>query len=161
MPNRAEQKRYECHIQEPYIQLFRTQSKRCFFNTIEVHLARCGYLNNLASVARKVPDEYASLFINMSMHTFYLNKMERRPGFFPQALALQTENFELIILATREYKNPSYENNSLRYFYTKDYFGDLSSRNIFHHLGGFFMDQKSNMPQKKNWDRLLSVVDNK
>lgn len=140
---------------------FELNTKTCFFNTIEVHLARCGYLNNLASVARKIPDEYSSLFIYMSMHTFYLNRLERRPGFFPQALAVQTDNYELIILATCEYKNPSYESNSLRYFYTRDYFKGLSSRNIIHHEDGFFIDQRSNMPQKDRGNRLLSILTKK
>ena len=100
------------------------QSKACFFNTIEVHLARRGYMNNIAFVDRNIPDIYASLFVHTSMHAFYLDKLERRPGLFPQAIALQTEKFELIILATHEYKNPSYDTNTVRYFYTKDYFKD-------------------------------------
>jgi len=130
------------------INYFEVQSSTCFFNTIEVHLARRGYMNNLASVARNIPDIFASLFIHMSMHAFYLNKLERRPGLFPQAIALQTKKFELIILATHEYKNPSYDNNSVHYFHTKDYFQDLESRNIIQHMDGYFIDQSS-LPRNK------------
>lgn len=130
------------------INYFQVKTEDCFFNTIEVHLSRRGYMHNLASVARSIPDEYSSLFIHMSMHAFYLGRLERRPGVFPQALVLQTKNFELIILATHEYKNPKYDSNSIRYFRTKDYFGDLSRRNIIQHGGGFFIDQRSNMPEK-------------
>jgi hypothetical protein len=136
---------------------FQIQTEKCHFNTIEVHLARRGYMQNLASVARIIPDEYSSLFIHTNMHAFYLGRVDRRPGRFPQALVLQTERFELIILATHEYKNARYETNSLRYFRTKDYFADLSSRNIIHHAGGFFVDQQSHMPAKEGARRLLSV----
>jgi len=127
---------------------FEVKSEACFFNTIEVHLARRGYMNNIASVARNIPDIYSSLFIHMSMHAFYLDKLERRPGLFPQVIALQTEKFELIMLATHEYKNPSYDTNSVRYFYTKDYFQDLCSRNVIQHTDGWFVDQSSKLPLK-------------
>lgn len=127
---------------------FELQSGSCFFNTIEVHLSRRGYMYNIASVAKNIPDVLASLFIHASMHAFYLDRIERRPGLFPQAIALQTEKFELIILATQEYKNPSYNDNSIRYFYTKDYFRDLVSRNIIEHKDGWFVDQSSKLPLK-------------
>lgn len=127
---------------------FEVQSENCFFNTIEVHLARRGYMDNIASVKRNIPDIFSSLFIHTSMHTFFLNKLERRPGYFPQALALQTEKFELIILATHEYKNSFYEDNTLRYFYTKDYFKDLCSRNIIQNKDRYFIDLSSKEPLK-------------
>lgn len=140
------------------INYFQVKTEKYFFNTIEVHLSRRGYMRNLASVARVIPDEYSSLFIHVSMHAFYLGRLELRPGIFPQALVLQTKNFELIILATHEYKNPKYDSNSIRYFHTKDYFGDLSRRNIIHHAGGFFVDQRSNMPEKGGARRLSSMT---
>jgi len=137
---------------------FEVQSEACFFNTIEVHLARRGYMNNIASVTRNIPDIYASLFIHTSMHAFYLDKLERRPGLFPQALALQIEKFELIILATHEYKNSSYDSNSVRYFYTKDYFQSLSSRNIIQHMDGWFVDQSSKLPPKDGSYKLITLL---
>ena len=137
---------------------FELKTEKYFFNTIEVHLAKRGYLKDLASVSRKIPDEYSALFLQTSMHTFYLDKIERRPGLFPQALAMQIDDFELIILATHEYKNPSYSCNAIRYFYTKDYFRELGSRNIIKHGDFFFVDQKSNMPQKDGAYRLLSRI---
>lgn len=137
---------------------FEVQSGTCFFNTIEVHLSRRGYMNNLASVARNIPEIYASLFIHMSMHAFYLGKLGRRPGLFPQALALQTEKFELIILATNEYKNPLYDINSVHYFHTKDYFQDLGSRNVFQQKDGCFVDQLSKLPLKDGAFRLSALL---
>jgi len=79
--------------QKSILNYFEIESKNCFFNTIEVHLARRGYMNNIASVKRNIPDIFSSLFIHTSMHTFFLDKIERRPGHFPQALALQTKKF--------------------------------------------------------------------
>lgn len=139
------------------VNYFQVKTPACVFNTIEVHLSRRGYMHNLASVARIIPDEYSSLFIHTSMHAFYLDRLERRPGRFPQALVLQTQHFELIILATHEYKNPSYTRSALRYYRTKDYFGDLSSRNIIDAGGGFFVDQRSHMPYKDGARRLSSA----
>jgi len=137
---------------------FEVYSKNCFFNTIEVHLAQNGYMNNIASVNKNIPDAFASLFIYTSMHTFFLNKIERRPGHFPQALVLQTENFELIILATREYKNPLYDSNTLRYFHTKDYFKDLCKRQIMQNEHGYFIDRSSKEPLKNNMNKLSSLL---
>ena len=123
-----------------------------FFNTVEVHLARSGFLRSIASCAPsvlKVKDGLlGSIFIHSSMQLFYLKKMDRRPGLFPQALALQTQNYELVILATHEYKNSEYQVNALRYFHTEDYFRNLVSRNCLPHGGGWFVDMKPNEVQK-------------
>lgn len=129
---------------------FEVQSKTCFFNTIEVHLAHRGYIHELASVSRNIPNEFSSLFIHTNMEAFYHNRISHRPGYFPQVLTLQTKKFELIILAINEYKNPSYNINSIRYFHTKDYFRDLCNRNIMSHQGGFFIDQLPNLLVKKD-----------
>ncbi len=137
---------------------FELQSENCFFNTIEVHLARRGYVNNIASVTRNILDIFSSLFIHTSMHAFCLDKLERRPGHFPQVLALQTEKFELIILATREYKNLSYDCSTLQYFYTKDYFKDLCSRNIIQQNNGWFVDQSSKEPLKDGMRKLSALL---
>jgi len=138
---------------------FEVFSEKCFFNTIEVHLARRNYMKNIASVTRNMPDIFASLFIYTSMHTFYLDKIELRPGHFPQALALQTKKFELIILVTREYKNLSYDRNVLRYFYTKDYFKDLCSRNIIQCDDGYFVEELSKQSPKDGMYRLSTFIE--
>ncbi len=143
------------------VNYFQVRTSACVFNTIEVHLSRRGYMRNLASVARVIPDEYSALFIHASMHAFYADRVERRPGCYPQALVLQTQRFELIILATNEYKNPRYATSTLRYFRTKDYFRDLSSRNIIHASGGFVVDQRSHLPQKPGAHRLSSANSSK
>lgn len=123
-----------------------------FFNTVEVHLARSGFLRSIASCAPSILKVknglLGSIFIHSSMQLFYLNRLDRRPGLFPQALALQTQNFELVILATHEYKNSKYQVNALRYFHTEDYFRNLVSRNYFPHGGGWFVDMKPNEDQK-------------
>lgn len=134
---------------------FHTKTQGCFFNTIEVHLARKGYLYDVASVSRTIPAAWASVFIHTSLHAYFLGRLERRPGNFPQALCLQTERFELIVLATREYKNPNYTQNTVKYFHTKDYFRELGGRNIIEHANGWFIDQVPGGRQKPG-SKLLS-----
>jgi hypothetical protein len=92
------------------------------------------------------------------MRTFYLNKIDRRPGLYPQALALKTQNFELIILALHEYRNPEYKINAIRYFHTENYFKDLASRSCMPHAGGWFVDSKANEPEKAGYRRLSSLL---
>lgn len=139
---------------------FQIKSNVVFFNTIEVHLARRGYMNNLASVARVIPDIYSSLFINMSTHAFFLGKIERRPGRYPQALVVQTGKYELIVLATNEFKNPTYKSNTIRYFYTKDYFRDLGARNVISLAQGWFIDQSYGTSLKPGTVRLSDIPKN-
>ncbi|NCB59115.1 MAG: hypothetical protein EOM46_16855 [Gammaproteobacteria bacterium] len=134
---------------------FHVNTPACYFNTLEVHLARKGYLYNVASASQTIPGIWASVFINVSLHAYFLGKLERRPGNYPQALCLQTKQFELIVLATREYKNPSYEKNTVRYFFTKDYFRDLGVRSVIGDANGWFIDQVSGGKQKPG-SKLLS-----
>lgn len=129
-----------------------------FFNTIEVHLARSGFLHSVASCSPTISPLLGSIFINTSMHLFFLNKMESRPGLFPQALALQTRKYELVILATHEHKNSEYQENSVRYFHTEDYFRNLVLRNCQPHADGWFVDLKPDYPLKPGFVRLSSLV---
>ncbi|MFM8443326.1 MAG: hypothetical protein ACKN9W_08295 [Methylococcus sp.] len=132
-----------------------------FFNTVEVHLARSGFLHSIASCSPsilKVADGLlGSIFIHSSMQLFYLDRLDRRPGLFPQALALQTQNYELVILATHEYKNSAYQVNALRYFHTEDYFRKLMSRNYLPHGGGWCVDMKSIEVQKPGFPNMSSL----
>lgn len=145
----------ELNQQSKALNYFQANTPDCYFNTLEVHLARKGYLYDVASASPVIPAIWASFFIHISLHAYFLGKLERRPGNFPQALCLQTERFELIVLATREYKNPSYEKNTVRYFYTKDYFHDLGTRSVSEHASGWFIDQVSGGKQKPG-SKLLS-----
>ncbi len=145
----------ELNQQSKALNYFQVNTPLCYFNTLEVHLARKGYLHDVASASQAIPAIWASVFIHISLHAYFLGKLERRPGNFPQALCLQTKRFELIVLATREYKNPSYEKNTVRYFYTKDYFHDLGSRSVSEHANGWFIDQESGGKQKPD-SKLLS-----
>jgi len=129
-----------------------------FFNTVEVHLARSGFLHSVASCSPAISNVLGSIFINTSMQLFYLDRMDRRPGLFPQALALQTKNYELVILATHEYKNSEYQENAFRYFHTEDYFRKLVSRNCLPHAGGWFVDMKPNEAQKPGFISLSSLI---
>lgn len=128
-----------------------------FFNTVEVHLARAGFLRSVASCSPNVSHLLGSIFINTSMHLFYLNRMESRPGLFPQVLALQTQNYELVIFAAHEYKNSQYQENAVRYFHTEDYFRRLVSRNVLPHGDGWFVDQQPNQPHKSGLTNLSSL----
>lgn len=120
---------------------FSLKSGAVYFNTIEVHLARRGYLYDLANANRysNRPDIYPSLFVHTNLHIFITGQIRRRPGLFPQALALQTGNFELIVLATHEYQNSKYSKNSLHYFHTKDFFQEITSRFVIPGQGGWFI----------------------
>lgn len=136
---------------------FELHPENVFFNTVEVHLARAGFLRSIASCSPKVSPLLGSIFINTSMHLFYLNRMERRPGLFPQVLALQTQNFELVIFAAHEYKNLQYQENAVRYFHTEDYFRRLMSRNVLPHGDGWFVDKQPNQPHKSGFTNLSSL----
>ena len=132
-----------------------------FFNTVEVHLARSGFLHSIASCSLAILNVgdglLGSIFINSNMKLFYLDRLDRRPGLFPQALALQTQNYELVILATHEYKNSEYQKNALRYFHTEDYFRKLVTRNFLPHVGGWFVDMKPNEAQKPGFTNISSL----
>lgn len=140
------------------VNYFYANTPGCFFNTIEVHLARKGYMNDLASVSQNIPAAWASVFVHTSMHAYFLGKLERRSGHYPQALCLQARRFELIVLATHEYKNPSYTENRVKYFYTKDYFRELGSRNVIEHADGWFIDQLPDGTKKPEWKRLSDLL---
>lgn len=129
-----------------------------FFNTVEVHLARVGFLHSLASCSPSILPVLGSVFTHTSMQTYYQKKMDRRPGLYPQAIALQTKNYELVILALREYRNTDNQANTLRYFHTKNYFKELTSRSYMAHGGGWFVDQKPNEPEKAGFSRLSTLL---
>lgn len=125
-----------------------------FFNTIEIYLARSGFLHAIASCAPSVRNVLGSIFVFTDMQSFYADTLCRRAGLYPQALALQTKNYELVILATHEYKNPFYEENTLRYFHTEDYFKNLVSRSCAATEQGWFVGQKSHAAPKPGFSIL-------
>ncbi len=139
------------------INYFHTDIPHCFFNTLEIHLAKKGYLRTVADPTPR-NDPWRSLFIYNSMHTFFLKKIERRPGFYPQVLALQTRTFELIIMATREYKNLTYKRNSVKYFHTRDYFRELGKRKVIECQGGYFIDRSPNEPTNPEAKLMLDYL---
>ena len=142
------------------VNYFEVKTPNCYFNTIEVHLACHGFMMDLASVKQNITADLSFLFMYADLQTVYLNKVERRPGNFPQVLVVQTNNYELIIIAGHEYKNRSYQNNTIRYFYTRDYFEDLISRNVINRKEGFFIDQKSNQNLKVSASKLSTILKN-
>lgn len=129
-----------------------------FFNTIEVYLARSGFLHAIASCAPAVRNVLGSIFVLTDMQSHYAGILSSRPGLYPQALALQTKNYELVILATHEYKNTSYEKNALRYFHTEDYFKNLVSRSCSETEQGWFVDQKSHASPKPGFTSLKTFL---
>ena len=129
-----------------------------FFNTIEVYLARSGFLHAIASCAPAVRNVLGSIFVLTDMQSHYAGILSSRPGLYPQALALQTKNYELVILATHEYKNTSYEKNALRYFHTEDYFKNLVSRSCSETEQGWFVDQKSHASPKPGFTSLKTYL---
>lgn len=147
-----------CQPQNDIANFFELNFGEIFFNTVEVHLARAGFLQSLASCSPFISPVLGSIFIHTSMETFYQKELRRRPGLYPQALALQTKNYELVILALHEYRNTEYQVNSLRYFHTANYFQELTSRSYMPHHGGWFVDQKPNEPEKAGFSRLSSLL---
>lgn len=137
---------------------FETQMPNASFNTIEVHLAMKGYASKVASASTCISPHWASIFIHTSMHAFFLQRIERRPGLYPMVLCLQTARFELIVMATHEYKNPAYESNAIKYFYTKDYFYELGSRRVIEQNGGFFVDQSLGSDNPTKGKRLAEYL---
>jgi hypothetical protein len=129
-----------------------------FFNTIEVHLAQTGFLHSIASCAPSVRNVLGSIFVLTDMQSHYADTLCRRAGLYPQALALQTKNYELVILATHEYKNSSYEKNTLRYFHTEDYFKNLVSRSYSPTEQGWFVDRKSQTGPKPGFINLKNFL---
>ncbi len=110
-----------------------------FFNTIEVNLSKRGYLESIAGVTNIENSPYKSLFVYTSLHTYFTGNIELKPGYYPQALALQTAKYELILIVGRELKNPNYKQNTLISFHTKDYFKELGQRKLVENEKGYFI----------------------
>lgn len=137
---------------------FSLTTPNAFFNTIEIYLAKNGFLNSIAGANMRVPELLASIFVHTNMLTFTRDRLQRRPGLFPQCIALQIKNFELLILATHEYANSEYVTNRLHYFHTSNYFSKLMNRKYSTYEGGWFVDQKSQTSFKSDEDYLFSLL---
>lgn len=146
---------------DPHLKIenyFETRLPNAFFNTIEVHLARKGYANKIASASRAISPIWAAVFIHTSMHAFFLRQIQRRPGLYPMVICLQTKDYELIIMASHEYKNSVYAENEIKYFYTKDYFRELGSRRVIENNDGFFIDQSPGNDNSENGNILRKYL---
>ena len=132
-----------------------------FFNTIKVYIARKGYLHSIASASDQSQNILSSIFVFEDMNLFIGGKMQRRVGCYPQAMALQSNKYELIIIANNELINASYEKNTIQYFQTKNYFKSLCNRNVQSHSNGWFIDQIETSKRKPGMIRVVDLLPRK
>lgn len=111
----------------------------CYFNTVEFYLASKGFIRHLLSGHTQSHEVFASLFAFTTLETFMHGRIIRRVGYYPQVLSVQNCEYELVIIAMKEYKNESYKSDRLIYFRSKDYFKNLCERSVMSTRGGFFV----------------------
>ncbi|MCF6269886.1 MAG: hypothetical protein L3J41_09255 [Melioribacteraceae bacterium] len=136
---------------------FELKANDVYFNTIKVYIARKGYLRGVASAEKNYRNIFSNIFVYDNMSIITEGKYRRRASCYPQAMALQSENYELIIIATNEVVNKSYDISSIQYFQTKDYFKSLCNRNVLINDSGFFIDQEESRNIKKGMERVYDV----
>ena len=146
-----------------YFEIFNEES---FFNVIEVHMSKRGFIKKLLNVDESLPSELYSLFMGSNMHTFTKKVIDRRPGKFPQVLIVQTKSYELILIAGHEYRNPIFNKNKLHHFFTKDYYKNIADRFIVYNKSGvnkngFFITKHIQKTAIDKAIKISSIMDDK
>jgi len=134
-----------------------------FLNTIDIYLAKSGFIRKCLVKNETQNEVLLSLFVNSSLRTFSVGELGwegeimSRAAHFGQLLVLPCINNEIIIFNVLEQQNRSYKTNSLHYFHTKNYFESLTNRNIVvNKEGKIFIDLKTGNPQK--WEMLKDQI---
>lgn len=134
-----------------------------FLNTIDIYLAKSGFIRKCLVKNETQNEVLLSLFVNSSLRTFSVGELGwegeimSRAAHFGQLLVLPCINNEIIIFNVLEQQNRSYKTNSLHYFHTKNYFESLTNRNIVvNEEGKIFIDLKTGNPQK--WEMLKDQI---
>lgn len=136
---------------------FEIKSNSCFFNTLDVYLASKGFMKEVLIHSSRLPEVLISMYAFTSLEGFALGKLVRRVGRFPQVLVVQSFNYEFIIININEYRNPTYDQNTLRFFHTKNYFKELTNRYCLTCEEGYFIDKWANEKEKN--DRFFKIND--
>lgn len=134
-----------------------------FLNTIDIYLARSGFIRNCLVKSGTQNEVLLSLFVNSSLRTFsagelgWEGEIMSRAAHFGQLIVLPCINNEIIIFNVLEQDNRSYKTNSLHYFHTKNYFESLTNRNILvNKEGKVFIDLKTG--NAKKWQILKDQI---
>lgn len=147
------------HKVENYFEL--SSPNDVFFNTIEVYLARKDFLRSLVACDKSVRNVLGSLFVFSTMEMFYKDTLVRGTGIYPQALALQTKSYELLVFARHEYVNPVYTQNTIRYFHTNNYFKNLISRKCIEANDSWFVAKNSISTNKNSMKTIKDFINEK
>jgi hypothetical protein len=105
-------------VKENIHNFFKISGDNCFFNTMDIYIARAGFMELLLNASSKAPEIAVSIFVYTNLEGFRTGKIIRRRGNYPQTIVLQIRNFELIIFNITESQNPFYLYNSLFYFHS-------------------------------------------
>lgn len=127
---------------------FETFEERCFFNTLDVYLAKKGFTENFLRGTLRIPEIVLSLFAYTNLEGFKTGKLIRRTGHYPQVIVLQSKEHEVIIINIHEYRNTTYLKNSLYYFHSVNYIEKLFNRYAKEAGPGYFVDLFDNYAQK-------------
>lgn len=126
-----------------------------FLNTIDIYLAKLGFIRKCLVKNETQNEVLLSLFVNSSLRTFSVGELGwegeimSRAAHFGQLLVLPCINNEVIIFNVLEQRNWSYKTNSLHYFHTENYFETLTNRSIYENKEGkTFIDLKTGNPKK-------------
>ncbi|MHB0962392.1 MAG: hypothetical protein ACYC5V_04175 [Gemmatimonadaceae bacterium] len=131
----------------------------CFFNTLDVYLARRGFMTSLLNGSARIPNVVASVFASTTLEVFKTGRLTRRRGRFPQVLVLQSKRHELIIFAMQEAQHVRYSASALIYFHSRDYLRRLFNRLTLQHEGGYFIDLfESEAGNKPGFYRILDAL---
>jgi hypothetical protein len=110
-----------------------------FFNTLDIFLAKKGFMKNMLTQPYIFPRALLSYFSFVSLEGFFKgNTIIRRTGIYPQILVLQSKSFEVIIFCMREDRNQTYDNSSLKYAYSYDYIKEHFQRHMVEAEHSFF-----------------------
>ncbi|MCK9210425.1 MAG: hypothetical protein M0P61_06280 [Ignavibacteriaceae bacterium] len=127
---------------------FEILGQECFFNTIDVYLAKAGFITNSLNGLLTIPEIAFSIFAHTNLEGFKISKIIRRRGRYPQVLVLQIKNYELIIVNIEEAHNKFYVYNRLYYFHSRNYLKTLFNRNAKKVGEGYFIDLEDGYPDK-------------
>lgn len=138
---------------------FELSGSQCFFNTLDMYLARSGFMASLLNGGASIPNIVASVFAWTTLEIFKTGTLIRRRGRFPQVLVLQTRNYELVIFAMQEAQHVRYDKSSLCYFHSRNYLKELFNRFAMGHGGGYFIDSNQNHSSvKPGFFKILDVL---
>lgn len=128
---------------------FELSGPDCFFNTLDIYLARKGFMAALLNGSARIPNIVSSVFAYTTLEAFITGNLVRRRGRFPQVLTLQTHRYEVIIIAMQEAQHLTYEQNSLSYFHSRNYIKVLFNRFAQEYGNGYFIDLREDGLKKK------------